>query len=190
MDARLARLLDEREIEAVVYRYCRGIDRLDLELVRSCYHADATEEHGSFSGGVSDYLEWVAKLLARYRTTLHLVANLLVEFGPDPDAAAVESYGVAVHRGRDATPHLNLATGFRYLDRFERRTAGWRIAHRVAVSEWSIRIPEAAWWEIPDSLRQGRRDSGDALYALVAGLARGAQRPRNPTLRDGPCSRP
>ena len=40
-DARLARLADRLEIRDVVYRYCRGIDRREYDLVRSCYHHDA-----------------------------------------------------------------------------------------------------------------------------------------------------
>lgn len=173
MDPRLGRLLDKQEIQEVVHSYCRGIDRRDLAIVRGAYHPDATEEHGSFSGSVDEYLEWVDGLLARYRFTMHLVGNILIEFGDDPDRAAVETYGVALHRSGEDEPHaahLNLATGFRYLDRFERRDGAFKIAGRVAVSEWSIQIPSDSWWEIPDSLLQGRRDSGDALYALLSSL--------------------
>lgn len=170
MDARVARLLDQQEIQEVIYRYCRGIDRRDFALVRACYHADATDEHGSFSGGVDDYLTWVEALLGRYSWTMHLVGNVLIDWGPSNDVAAAESYGVALHRSDEPKPHLNLATGFRYLDRFERRQGTWKIASRVAVSEWSIQIPRESWWEIPDSLLKGRRDPRDALYTLLSGL--------------------
>ena len=171
MDARLSSFLDKQEIQEVIYRYCRGIDRRDLDLVRACYHPDATDDHGSFSGTVDAYLEWVDALLARYTWTMHLVGNVLIEKGASADVAGAESYGVALHRSQEARPHLNLATGFRYLDRFERREETWRIASRVAVSEWSLRIPKDAWWEIPDSLLKGQRDGSDALYALLSGIA-------------------
>jgi len=170
MDPRISRLLDKQEIQEVVYTYCRGIDRRDLDLVRSCYHSDATDEHGSFSGTVDAFLEWVDGLLARYRWTMHLVGNVLIEFPGDEDVAASESYGVSLHRSDETAPYLNLATGFRYLDRFERRGGPWKIAERIAVSEWSIRIPPETWWEFPDSLRTGQRDGSDALYALLSGL--------------------
>jgi len=186
MDPRVARLLDKQEIQEVVYAYCRGIDRRDLDAVRACYHPDATDEHGSFSGSVDAYLEWVDGLLARYSWTMHFVGNVLIEFpnqklneeGKDDaknasngvDVAAAESYGISLHRSEEVKPYLNLAIGFRYLDRFERREGRWRIFERVAVSEWSIQIPPEAWWEIPDTLRKGRRDRGDALYALLSRL--------------------
>ena len=54
LDPRLAGLLDKQEIEEVVLRYCRGIDRRDFDLVRSCYHPDARDRHGSFDGTVDE----------------------------------------------------------------------------------------------------------------------------------------
>ena len=186
MDPRVARLLDKQEIQEVVYAYCRGIDRRDLDAVRACYHPDATDEHGSFSGTVDAYLEWVDRLLARYSWTMHFVGNILIDFyneqsdvegiedgnneSDEIDVAAAESYGISLHRSEEVKPYLNLAIGFRYLDRFERRKGRWKIFERVAVSEWSIQIPKEAWWEIPDSLRKGQRDRGDALYALLSRL--------------------
>lgn len=170
-DEALAALLAKREIEEVVLRYCRGIDRMDRELVRSCYHPDATDEHGSFNGGVEAFLEWVWKLLARYEMTMHFVGNVLVELAGD--AAVAETYGVAWHRSSDPRPQLNLVTGFRYLDRFERRgPAGWRIARRIAVTEWSRVDDPKDRWLPPPTLRTGRRDRSDALYELLEGLRR------------------
>lgn len=181
MDPRLADLLARQEIEDVVLRYCRGIDRRDFELVRSCYHPDALDHHGSFSGGIDDYVLWVERLTSRYRWTMHLVGNVLVEFAPERDGrgealrAAGETYGVSLHRaaeGEDteARPWLDLVTGFRYLDRFERRDGAWRIAERTALGEWSRRLPAQHWWPIPEEHEHGRRDAGDALYRLLASL--------------------
>jgi ketosteroid isomerase-like protein len=175
MDERVARLLDQQAIERVVHRYCRGIDRRDLALVRACYHDDATDRHGSFFGSADEYVAWVDQLLARYRFTTHAVNQISVEFGADPDAAAAETYGVSIHRGDPAKPHQNLATGFRYLDRFERRAGEWRIASRIAIGEWSIRLPAEAWWDTPASHAQSRRDAKDPVYALLASL--GGARP-------------
>ncbi|MBK7949280.1 MAG: nuclear transport factor 2 family protein [Deltaproteobacteria bacterium] len=170
MNERIARLLDQQEIERVIHDYCRGIDRRDLALVRSCYHDDATDHHGSFFGTADEYVVWVDKLLARYRFTTHALNQVTVEFGPDPDRAAVETYGISVHRGDPAKPHQNLATAFRYLDRFERRAGRFKIASRVAIGEWSLRLPETAWWDIPESHVASRRDATDPIYALLASV--------------------
>ena len=177
MDSHLARLLDRDEIRDVLYRYCRGIDRHDLALVRDCYHPDATDHHGSFEGGVDAYLEWVEGLLIRYSQTMHFLGNVVFDFADDENLCATESYGVALHRSPEPKAHLNLASGFRYLDRFERRQGTWKIAARVAVSEWSLQISEDAWWTLPDSLLQGRRDSSDPLYTLLASIERSKELP-------------
>jgi len=176
MDPRLATLLDKQEIEEVVLRYCRGIDRRDFALVRSCYHDDARDHHGSFSGGVDDYIAWVDKLTARYRFTMHFVANVLIELDPKAgdapaDHAVSEAYGVSLHRSDDPKPYMNLATGFRYLDRFERRGGAWRIAERTAIGEWSIEVPQDRWWAIPEDHLSGQRDASDTIYRLLAELA-------------------
>ena len=65
-DAAIAELLDERAICKVVLRYCRGVDRMDRELVRSCFHDDAEDQHGNFRGNVDELLDWMWKILARY----------------------------------------------------------------------------------------------------------------------------
>lgn len=171
MDPRLAELLDKREIEDVVLRYCRGIDRRDFDLVRSCYHPDAIDRHGSFEGSVDAFVDWVDGLTARYAWSMHLVGNVLIDLGPErEDRAACETYGVAMHRGAEPAPALNLATGFRYLDRFERREGRWRIAERTAIGVWSLPVPAEAWWKIPENHLRGRRDAHDALYGLLASV--------------------
>jgi len=155
---------DERAIRATVLRYCRGIDRMDRELVRSCYHADATDSHGSFDGGVEAFLEWVWHLLERYSMTMHYVANQLVE----PFAAGrarCESYGVAMQQTIGGEARGNLVTGFRYIDDFERRDSEWRIARRVATTEWSRVDREEDRWAWPGSFVTGRRDRSDPVYA-------------------------
>lgn len=168
MDERLAALADRAEIEEVVRRYGRGIDRRDFGLVRSCYHPDATDDHGSFAGTVDEYLVWVERLTAKYSMTMHLIAGVVIDLAGD--VAAAESTGVAIHRSDDPAPHLNLATGFRYLDRFERRDGRWAIAARQALGEWAVEIPADRWWPIPDDHPTGRPDRLDPLYALLGGL--------------------
>jgi hypothetical protein len=167
-DPSLQALLDERAVRDVLYRYCRGIDRMDLELVRSCYHPDAVDSHGSFHGTVDEFLEWVWRVLGRYTSTMHLLGNILVE--PDgPKRARVESYGIAFHRADGAERAGNLVTGFRFVDEFEHRPVGdgpaqWRIASRVAVTDWARVDRPEDHWPIPPGMLQGRRDRGDAVY--------------------------
>jgi len=154
---------DDLAIRRVVLRYCRGIDRLDRDLVRGCYHPDATDSHGSFTGGVEEFLTWVWRLLGRYTMTMHYVANQLVE-PLGPEQARCESYGIAVHRTEGGEARGNLTTGFRFVDDFERRGGEWRIARRVATTEWVRVVAEDEWWPVPPAMLTGRRDRSDAVY--------------------------
>jgi hypothetical protein len=163
----LQALLDRQAIVDVVLRYCRGIDRLDLELVRDCYHADATDEHGTFMGTRDEYVEWVGGVLTRFTGTMHVVANQLVEIDDDSDTARCETYGVAYHWGEPLDdPRRNFTTGFRYVDRFARRDGAWRIARRVAVREWTHVVSPEQQLMIPPERdgRRGQRDGTDPLY--------------------------
>ena len=85
---------------------------------------------------------------------MHLVGNVLIEVEPGGQRAVSETYGVSLHGSDDPRPFMNMATGFRYVDRFERRGGPWKIAERFAVAEWSLPIPGDAWWKIPEEHRQ------------------------------------
>jgi len=165
-------LVDRQAIADVVLRYCRGIDRVDLELVRNCYHPDATDEHGTFLGTRDEYVDWVSRVLTRFTGTMHVVANQLVDV--DGDDARSETYGIAYHWGEPPDdPRRNFTTGFRYVDRFARREGQWRIARRVAVREWTHIVPPGQWLAIPTERdgRRGRRDRDDAVYDFPPSLS-------------------
>ena len=169
-DRRLADLLDRTEIHDTVLRYCRGIDRLDEVLVRSCFHPEATDAHGSFSGTIDEFVVWAFALLRKYDSTMHLVANHLCTL--DGDAAVAETYGIAYYRSSDPLPRRNLTVGFRYLDRFDLRDGTWRISRRIATTEW-VRAPgEGTDWPIPTDSEVGRRDADDPLFVLLRQLPR------------------
>lgn len=177
---RTGELWAEAQIRKVLLRYARGIDRLDLDLVRACYHPDAADSHGSFVGTVDEFVTWVERVLRRYDLTMHFLGSPLIEFpvasarasdgDAGPTVAAVETYGMAFHRAVDGPAERNLVTGFRFLDRFACRDGEWRIARRVATTEWSRVDRDADWWPVPDGMLQGRRDRTDPVYGLHADL--------------------
>lgn len=170
---RPALLADRLAIADVVTLYCRGIDRLDRDLVLACFHPGATDTHGSFHGTIDEFVTWAFGLLDRYDATMHLIANhhATISSGAPDVVAVAETYGIAFHRSSDPDPRRNLTVGFRYLDRFERRDDGpWRIATRIATTEWvRTAVPDEAW-PIPGDSAVGRRDGDDPLYGLLRAL--------------------
>ena len=137
MDDALEVLLAERAVHRVLCSYARGIDRLDLNLVRSCYWPDATDDHGGYSGGVDGFIEFVDAALARFERTSHFLGNVLIDVDLGGDVARAETYAVAYHRlSTAAGAQADMTAGLRYVDRFERRAGEWRIARRVCAYEW------------------------------------------------------
>ena len=138
-EAQLATDLAENAIRRTLYRYCRGIDRRDYDLVRACYHPDATDDHGDFLGGVDGFIDHVKANLVRFERTMHFLGNILIEVDLPADHARSEAYAIANHRLRanDKKPLRDFLVGLRYVDDFERRDDAWRIANRVCVFEWS-----------------------------------------------------
>ena len=130
-------LMTERAISQVLHRYARGIDRLDFDLVRSCYWPEATDDHGAYAGGVDGFMEFVRGALARFERTNHFLGNVMIEPDLERGVARAETYCVAYHRFHDAAGvETDMTAGLRYVDRFEQRGGEWRIARRVCAYDW------------------------------------------------------
>lgn len=163
VDEVLQRLADEAEIKRVHLRYCRGVDRMDWELIRSCYHPDAVDHHGDYVGGVDGFIEYGKANLPKFASTNHCVCNQLIEV--KGDHAFAEHYAIAYHRipAEHGEPEKDWIANVRYVDRFERRNGEWRIAKRHALVD-ADRIEIVAGGLLPADQIRGRRDKTDASY--------------------------
>jgi ketosteroid isomerase-like protein len=151
----LRELLDRERLFELVTRYCRAIDRIDEELLFSCYHPDATQDHGAYKGAIPGL---VAHLRGRALDSAkgpfqHILSNCRFEL--DGDLAYGESYLCTVMTGDDGGQLLSFG---RYVDRFERRDGEWRIAHRQVI----IDVPRAGMDTSP--FVRGYRDRRDPSY--------------------------
>jgi len=172
LTARLKAVADKQEIHDVIMRFCRGVDRLDEELLRSCYHDDSYDDHGHYKGDGQPFAAYIVKSLKeRTRATSHRVANVLIElYDGDPDSAHAESYVLAYLLRKDAKggERLDMFAG-RYIDCFARRDGVWRIASRVVVHDWSRSAPSDDEFSLPtETFVQGRRDRNDLVYRSLA----------------------
>lgn len=154
-------LVAKRACLDALHRYARGVDRCDLELVRSAYHPDAYDDHGGYQGDVDGFLAWLkATVFDAFACTMHKLGNVLIEV--EGERAWGETYAVAHHvagTGADAT---DLVMGVRYLDRFERRGGEWKIADRQMSFEWERAGAIGSQRAYP-GFAQGRRDGGDPV---------------------------
>lgn len=166
-------VLAKQDIRDVLARYARGIDRADGELLKSCYHEDAVEEHGNtYKGPAHPYVDGAMQRMSRLRHPMaHYLCTSHFEFDDSGEVAWVESYVLTFARFDDSNgaPHDTL-TGGRLVDRFERRDGDWKIAHRKMTLDWNRDAPTSEGWclgmfdpEHPD-LHTGERGRGDLSY--------------------------
>ncbi len=68
---------DKEEIRDVLMRYGRGVDRLDEDLIRSCYHDDSFDDHGHWKGNGQDFAAFIVESLReRSHHTTHATMKL------------------------------------------------------------------------------------------------------------------
>ncbi len=64
----LQMLIDKQALSELVHSYCRACDRRDFALLRSLYHDDAIDDHGTmFRGTADEYLAWLPGVMAKLR---------------------------------------------------------------------------------------------------------------------------
>lgn len=171
----LGLLEDRRQIEDVIHRYCRAMDR--------------GFGPGAPSAVARDFAApLMAAMLEKYAVTHHSVANMLIDI--DGDRACGETYATVYHRsfptadsnravlgaawlaqgGIDPEAAHDLTIGLRYVDRFERRAGEWRIALRTLIFDWSQVQPtnRVHFGAFTPDTPLGRRGADDLSYRLYA----------------------
>ena len=166
----LKRLLDERAIRRIFEDYCRGVDRLDEELIRACYHEDSTDDHGVLQGNGRDFAAFVVKVLGQYAVaTQHVLGQSTIDIDRsgdrdgNGDVAWCETYVIAHHRVEHDGQTTLETVGGRYADRVERREGVWKLADRVVITEWEKKETVQPVFP-PGSFRGGERSRDDLVY--------------------------
>lgn len=167
----LRRLRDHEEIRQLMYRYARGVDRSDLDLLRSVYHDGGTDHHGHFDGPGEQFAEQLVESDRAVSAVVgnHHITNILVAV--DGDRATVETYFLAIHPYRDGdATRLGLISG-RYVDVLERRNHRWGISRREVISDWTRDDVSGPVWATTTSdggYLPGRRGLADHSYQLLS----------------------
>jgi len=165
----LSELADRAAIEDLVKLYARGVDRRDFALLRTLYHPDAIDDHGSYyCGPASGYVDWLeAEALAHMEMTNHYISNHLIVL--NGDRAEGEVYMAAYHRFPDGKGGaMDLLTGGRYLDKYEKRDGLWRFSHRKIAQDWNALAPTQSTFdaEHSDPKNRGTNTADDPSHAF------------------------
>ena len=121
-------LLDRQEITAVMAAYARWADLNQPEQQAAVFTEDGRVRYhpGDWIAGREALTEQLRAALARYVQTSHHVSNIEIDF-EGPDTAAAQSAVLAWHRRYDGSEWTLYG---RYVDRWTRTEAGWRLAER------------------------------------------------------------
>lgn len=127
----LATLIAKDEIRELALLYSRGVDRKDIELLRTLYAKDATDDHGKhFSGTAGDYLRFLENAFPHMRYSGHHICNHLISV--DGDQGEGEVYALAYHLIPDGKGgFLEDFAAVRYIDRYRKENGRWLFAKRV-----------------------------------------------------------
>ena len=120
-------LADSLAIRDLLYRYAHGIDRRDLDVVRSCFTPDCRYQGTLARGTVADMLAALSAALTRYQRTLHFMGEPRVTLAGD--VAHSETPALAYHVLREPAGALRVVA-VRYMDTLGRQDGCWRITAR------------------------------------------------------------
>ncbi|MEL7452033.1 MAG: nuclear transport factor 2 family protein [Pseudomonadota bacterium] len=180
MNEDIQALLDKQAITEVLYRYCRGLDRMDKPLSLSCWHPGGTDDHAPlFKGTAEGFLDWLWPVHAAMEATRHVVSNITIELAGDK--AATECYWNLHLRIPQGDKVYDLIGEGRYLDNFEKIDGVWAIRHRASVGDMmQVYEKQLDMTEIspplimPNNLEAASvnwaRDPSDYSYELFASL--------------------
>lgn len=135
-DDRLDQLWAEREIRRQLNTYCRGLDRFDVELWRSVWHADATLDYrgSNLRGPAMEMAEMMTVGHELWASHSHQITSFQIVVRGE--RAVSETYNTAILREHPDAEGLVLDSHYRsrYLDRWSCRGGCWAIDDRFVPS--------------------------------------------------------
>ena len=161
-DEQLATLLAKQAITEQLHAYCRGMDRIDLDLTRSVFTEDSVADYGAmFSGSGYGFADFIGEVHPPMQTHCHHLSNVTVAV--DGDRAGSEAYVIV--RLRTGDGGTDLVSHGRYVDRWRREDGTWRIHHRryLHTLDYSEPVTSVMFGTA------GSRDREDPVYDVLGG---------------------
>lgn len=139
LKAEVRDLTARRDIHQVINNYMRGQDRLLPDLHLSAFHVDASVDCGLFAGDAAGFVDFAQGFLGDLHSSHHMLGQIDIQV--DGDSATGEVYFLAQHRIQQDQQPYDLFVAGRYIDVYQDRGEGWKIASRKELVDWARSDP-------------------------------------------------
>jgi hypothetical protein len=127
--------LDRELVRQFPQRYARAVDQRDHDALTALFDPDGTVDGTFGEQNVADYLETMGSRPDTGGTSMHLLADPLIDLDPTGDTARLDTYAVVYQVPAEAEASMR-TLGMRYVDDMLKRDGAWCIHHRVARMLW------------------------------------------------------
>tara|TARA_B100000902_G_C27235921_1_gene877408 strand:- start:833 stop:1348 length:516 start_codon:yes stop_codon:yes gene_type:complete len=150
IEKRLNNIEANLSINQTITRYCRSLDWLDEELLRTCYTQDAYIDYGFYKGDVQGFYPVVMEVERQSMHRYHFLSNVAIEI--DGENAEVECYGIATstYDGKN----LNFFGG-RYHNSFKKTNQGWLMSRSEYILDYNFTSEVSDLGDAMDQLQSG-----------------------------------
>ena len=149
-EKRLNNIEAHLSINQTITRYCRSLDWLDEELLRTCYTQDAYIDYGFYKGDVQGFYPVVMEVERQSMHRYHFLSNVAIEV--DGENAEVECYGIATstYDGKN----LNFFGG-RYHNSFMKTNQDWLMSRSEYILDYNFTSEVSDLGDAMDQLQSG-----------------------------------
>jgi ketosteroid isomerase-like protein len=138
-----ARIADELEIAALLYRYARAVDTKDWELYRSVFTEDAVIDYssaGAVVGSRDEVVDWFAANFGFIPWSMHYITNIEAEVDGDTAIVRAMFYNPMQLPGMT---EMSSCGGY-YHHELVRTSDGWRSRDLREDNVWFVNAPTEA----------------------------------------------
>ena len=175
VDSKIQEILDKESIRDLAHIYCRAADRHDHELMRTLYHEDAHDDHGSFfKGKAMEFIDLLPEIQKSMGILHHNVTTHNIHLMGDK--AEGETYILAFHQVLADDQSFDVLIGGRYFDEYEKRNGIWKFSSRAVDADWAY-INDPSKVDLTHSMIEGANigtpNSQDPSYKYLKSFKRG-----------------
>lgn len=129
------RCADHEALRALLQRYARAVDERDIDTLATLFHPDAVLVGPR---GVESLAEFLTSMRVprTFPTSMHVIADPLIDVGPGPEEAILDTYAVVYQLSEPASDRGDLTLGIRYRDNAVRHDGRWVLRRRTSHTLW------------------------------------------------------